>query len=102
MTFPLFNFSTVARNDSRSIYELFVEQLRQFLAVFTFNFSPKKKEGGKQKVNQHTHIQKTFRAWENGKLNSTGGESSGNSNGNFSRQKLKDCNCFATISSARV
>lgn len=94
-TFPLFNFSTVARNDSRSIYELFVEQLRQFLAVFTFNFSPKKikktkrKAGGKQKVNQHTHIYKTFRAWENGKVNSTEGESSGNSNGNFSRQKLK-------------
>lgn len=58
MTFPLFNFSTVARNDSRSIYELFVEQLRQFLAVFTFNFSPKKKEKAENKKLTSTHTYK--------------------------------------------
>lgn len=103
----LFNFSTVARfsvfrisHAPPPIYELFAKQLRQFLAVFTFNFTlknpPKKKKktlGGKQKVNRAAQNFPCMGKWmENStELEASRVESTGNSNGNFfaKAQKLQ-------------
>lgn len=94
---PLFRFSHFPRPPP--IYELFAKQLRQFLAVFTFNFTlknPQKKKktlGGKQKVNRAAQNFPCMGKWmENStELEASRVESTGNSNGNFfaKAQKLQ-------------